>query len=306
MSNTVTQSSAPGSSPRVRGEESYKPFFAQFVGIIPAGAGKRGATQGAVQHSRDHPRGCGEKRKMLALLNTRRGSSPRVRGKARPSLLDFRHRGIIPAGAGKRTPSPSATTERWDHPRGCGEKWRAPSPTLPAPGSSPRVRGKGGTSGGLVSACGIIPAGAGKRWRPTSAWPLSRDHPRGCGEKLDGLVLHVCWEGSSPRVRGKAHSPESQKSTRWIIPAGAGKSTATSSASAGPRDHPRGCGEKECAAGASGDVGGSSPRVRGKALRCGWCSCRGGIIPAGAGKSEFDPRLAREEGDHPRGCGEKA
>ena len=50
---------------------------------------------------------------------------------------------------------------------------------------------------------------------------------------------------------------------------------------------------------------GSSPRVRGKAAVGGAMHGKRGIIPAGAGKSRYTPKMKRRPRDHPRGCGEK-
>ena len=52
-------------------------------------------------------------------------------------------------------------------------------------------------------------------------------------------------------------------------------------------------------------LGGSSPRVRGKADGVAAGPCVAGIIPAGAGKSLIAKNLVILVRDHPRGCGEK-
>ena len=71
----------PGSSPRVRGKVRVAPISPRLVGIIPAGAGKRGAGRPDCLPTRDHPRGCGEKTGLKTLGDLVEGSSPRVRGK---------------------------------------------------------------------------------------------------------------------------------------------------------------------------------------------------------------------------------
>ena len=50
---------------------------------------------------------------------------------------------------------------------------------------------------------------------------------------------------------------------------------------------------------------GSSPRVRGKVFTRQMAPAAIGIIPAGAGKSEWFGDRAVGDADHPRGCGEK-
>ena len=52
-------------------------------------------------------------------------------------------------------------------------------------------------------------------------------------------------------------------------------------------------------------MGGSSPRVRGKAQKQITPANLSGIIPAGAGKSFVEVNFDRLRSDHPRGCGEK-
>ena len=110
-----------------------------------------------------------------------------------------------------------------------------------------------------------------------------------------------------------------------IIPAGAGKSEAFGGLGGSVGDHPRGCGEKRVFEGehrgkvrssprvrgkatSSGEVTtykGSSPRVRGKDLPARDAIAWLGIIPAGAGKRERVALFGGQDGDHPRGCGEK-
>ena len=91
-----------GSSPRVRGKVVGQRLEESEVGIIPAGAGKSRAAGAVLAGRWDHPRGCGEKVPKRSVLALTRGSSPRVRGKARISVEEVRRRRIIPAGAGKR------------------------------------------------------------------------------------------------------------------------------------------------------------------------------------------------------------
>ena len=57
---------APGSSPRVRGEDHYYDSGLRAEGIIPAGAGSSEAEKKSHFEGEDHPRGCGEKGRRLA------------------------------------------------------------------------------------------------------------------------------------------------------------------------------------------------------------------------------------------------
>ena len=72
--------------------------------------------------SGDHPRGCGEKKTHNNPMLDKRGSSPRVRGKAMVFFAVLSVTRIIPAGAGKSNTLGQFWHFFWDHPRGCGEK----------------------------------------------------------------------------------------------------------------------------------------------------------------------------------------
>ena len=192
-----------GSSPRVRGKVTAGRGMWYYMGIIPAGAGKSGLNFRNCNHSKDHPRGCGEKRRGLERSRRTAGSSPRVRGKAGGRLGGQVCGRIIPAGAGKRGGQSRRASFREDHPRGCGEKNRRDFASWNVVGSSPRVRGKDAAAPSAERQAGIIPAGAGKRVRREEPHARGWDHPRGCGEKDSWLASMPPSPGSSPRVRGK-------------------------------------------------------------------------------------------------------
>ena len=192
-----------GSSPRVRGKVEAVADLVRGDGIIPAGAGKSHLGGGLWQRRRDHPRGCGEKNDGNLIPLDQRGSSPRVRGKARKRPSSWTSARIIPAGAGKRHWLAKVNAPPQDHPRGCGEKRGPCLLEFGSQGSSPRVRGKVDAEGHLGAEGGIIPAGAGKSRAQGARSPARGDHPRGCGEKIIRLVRGQRDGGSSPRVRGK-------------------------------------------------------------------------------------------------------
>ena len=235
-----------------------------MTGIIPAGAGKSASAGRCWARGRDHPRGCGEKRRDAQNGHGHGGSSPRVRGKEITLAGEDKPRGIIPAGAGKRNMVRNRTMESEDHPRGCGEKPPSSSAKSATLGSSPRVRGKAAYDWRTALRLGIIPAGAGKRRRSRSRVVWRRDHPRGCGEKPRAGEPHCGRRGSSPRVRGKVVALGDGLRLQRIIPAGAGKRATTRPRQARAGDHPRGCGEKRPSASPRTKTSGSSPRVRGK------------------------------------------
>ena len=92
-----------GSSPRVRGKRVSKLSKLFGKGLIPACAGKTIRAKSQASSVRAHPRVCGENASRLARSSPRAGSSPRVRGKPRETLLHVGREGLIPACAGKTT-----------------------------------------------------------------------------------------------------------------------------------------------------------------------------------------------------------
>ena len=93
-----------GSPPHVRGKAAFGRECYYPYGITPACAGKRQALAKALSRSRDHPRMCGEKEKVKAILIKSGGSPPRMRGKVRIPCWRSVSAGITPAYAGKRMP----------------------------------------------------------------------------------------------------------------------------------------------------------------------------------------------------------
>ena len=73
----------PGSPPRVRGKVHRFSLSCPAHGITPACAGKSNVPALVQVHDQDHPRVCGEKKKMNARKDKHMGSPPRVRGKDR-------------------------------------------------------------------------------------------------------------------------------------------------------------------------------------------------------------------------------
>ena len=208
-----------------------------------------------------------------------------MRGEGRGPAGREDDEGIIPAGAGRRRVQYHQTPGPRDHPRGCGEKLASIFLRFGSVGSSPRVRGEGRGEVCMEAPGGIIPAGAGRRERRSRSRCATRDHPRGCGEKMISSLRVVRPSGSSPRVRGEGLLCAFGEALRGIIPAGAGRRPLLTSDSRLPFNHPRGCGEKTKAARNAHATWGSSPRVRGEGQPPPIRRQRPGIIPAGAGRS---------------------
>ena len=146
----------------------------------------------------------------------------------------------------------------------CGEnRGGLPTPGRRA-GSSPRVRGKRADRERLEALAGLIPACAGKTLTSTCLTSSLRAHPRVCGENPLLFIESFQHTGSSPRVRGKRRSSRPPRGLDGLIPACAGKTTVHAINRAGPRAHPRVCGENSLSRGRLSRACGSSPRVRGK------------------------------------------
>ena len=195
---------------------------------------------------------------------------------------------------------------RRDHPRVCGEQIEPTQKAKLTKGSSPRVRGTALTASTKSTFAGIIPACAGNREGERCLRKQKRDHPRVCGEQLKNHALSVSARGSSPRVRGTAHTVLTKTSIFRIIPACAGNRAHRLLCPCRPRDHPRVCGEQTPPGLHCQLPLGSSPRVRGTALMTRLFFPRVGIIPACAGNRPCMAPSACRYRDHPRVCGEQS
>ena len=130
-------------------------------------------------------------------------------------------------------------------------------------GSSPHVRGALGLADARVVEVGIIPACAGSTRCHGGGQASFWDHPRMCGEHLDGESVPVSSKGSSPHVRGALVIVFTFRVDEGIIPACAGSTRPRRGEREDARDHPRMCGEHEADEDAETAETGSSPHVRG-------------------------------------------
>ena len=212
-----------GSSPRVRGTLWIAPEGEAQRRFIPAGAGNTCFRPSTARTSPVHPRGCGE--------HDLGGC---------PGGPDVR---FIPAGAGNTRGRWRCRSQLPVHPRGCGEHAQVGDGALATGGSSPRVRGTHRRRGGRGGQGRFIPAGAGNTSTVNLTVLAVAVHPRGCGEHVAELKADETRAGSSPRVRGTLEIALRAGDHRRFIPAGAGNTAWTRTASSSPAVHPRGCGE---------------------------------------------------------------
>ena len=152
-------------------------------------------------------------------------------------------------------------------PRVCGEKLCPGFFFSHFGGSPPRMRGKEAAPRLPCGAARITPAYAGKRHNDRNGQVTEKDHPRVCGEKVDGDRNRSRQMGSPPRMRGKACVACASAAPGW--------------------DHPRVCGEKNDWQRIKEAYTGSPPRMRGKEKFAMAADMKLGITPAYAGKRSF-------------------
>ena len=253
-----------GPSPRVRGAALLHHGLRARVGTIPAGAGSRRSTGFGHVRLRDHPRGSGEQASGRSGFGVGLGPSPRVRGAGSDLPLGEGRVGTIPARAGSRRPGRRRSSAAWSHPRACREQKSSIWKRTSRAGPSPRMRGAGTLDRERGLLRGTIPAGAGSRQGRHARSRAGRDHPRGCGEQLDGGRTaagardhpRVCGEqtrcsaglmpsrGTSPRMQGTVVLGPAVRHVVGIIPAGAGSRSTPARSGRPGRDHPRACREQ--------------------------------------------------------------
>ena len=193
----------------------------------------------------------------------------------------------------------------------CGANSLPASPASSQYGSSPRVRGERRASRRDLARGRIIPACAGRTVLPDDIALPTADHPRVCGANAGRVWTYLQPRGSSPRVRGEPGRQGRRVQRRQrvhhhrqrIIPACAGRTSATPSASSTPPDHPRVCGANAALAAALVSLVGSSPRVRGEPNHRNFPRPNFRIIPACAGRTSQQPHGPPPWPDHPRACG---
>ena len=233
-----------------------------------------------------------------------RGTSPRTRGKLLSAGRKAQKGRNIPAHAGKTSFVNSAPNWLTEHPRARGENHLPPTRRRRWRGTSPRTRGKRGKKGGFLAAGRNIPAHAGKT--PTLVFPatLGEEHPRARGENDIGSGSENSSRGTSPRTRGKRGMSWGFVASWRNIPAHAGKTPSTFTASRPITEHPRARGENTNPPGILYHHIGTSPRTRGKLVSAVQDAFSMGNIPAHAGKTSSLNQSPQPKQEHPRARGE--
>ena len=232
------------------------------------------------------------------------GSSPHTRG-AHQDFRDGRHaERIIPAYAGSTPASHRGSGTSPDHPRIRGEHLHLQDRHPQSHGSSPHTRGARNPARPHHRQHRIIPAYAGSTLEHHSASFTERDHPRIRGEHAGDDDATTELKGSSPHTRGARPRPTGPETSRRIIPAYAGSTSAPPPTKSKSQDHPRIRGEHVGLAWDGVKLVGSSPHTRGAQILGDAVGGALGIIPAYAGSTRAPSSRFRQAADHPRIRGE--
>ncbi len=169
--------------------------------FIPACAGN--IIHGMEGHSETpvHPRVCGKHLLCDFYMNTKDGSSPRVRETSPKSVQEAIKKRFIPACAGNIQPQPQKRLIYAVHPRVCGKHNGATFFTNLRNGSSPRVRETFHFSLTPIGNARFIPACAGNMIAIAHPANWLSVHPRVCGKHVKKELWTFLKDGSSPRVR---------------------------------------------------------------------------------------------------------
>ena len=196
-------------------------------GLIPAHAGKTPAFVKTRFCSAAHPRSRGENWFFLPSHLWTWGSSPLTRGKREMQMTDLEGTGLIPAHAGKTGRRQACRRRGWAHPRSRGENVGPAHRTVGHHGSSPLTRGKPPRRPPREVGAGLIPAHAGKTWAAARPALKTTAHPRSRGENAAITRAIRPRAGSSPLTRGKLERRGLFVVEGGLIPAHAGKTSAT-------------------------------------------------------------------------------
>ena len=113
---------AVGSSPRVWGQGDSVRNCWIMERIIPTRVGTRFCHSRRSSSSQNHPHACGDKMPLLLKSQAKKGSSPRVWGQVRNSVLIFTISRIIPTRVGTSGAIHAHALINEDHPHACGDK----------------------------------------------------------------------------------------------------------------------------------------------------------------------------------------
>ena len=302
--NCFSASASAGSSPLTRGKHVDCDAIPRLQGLIPAHAGKTARRRTSRVLRRAHPRSRGENSCGRRVLLPGRGSSPLTRGKRYFCGARRATAGLIPAHAGKTRDPARRELKRRAHPRSRGENDIFGNVDGGRLGSSPLTRGKHEAGATKTLRIGLIPAHAGKTLAERGREGHPAAHPRSRGENNRMSEAEQNRVGSSPLTRGKLPAPSASWICTGLIPAHAGKTSASTRTTPRARAHPRSRGENAGTAVFPPTTQGSSPLTRGKLRITTPAERRHRLIPAHAGKTPPRRPARHQRRAHPRSRGE--
>ena len=228
------------------------------------------------------------------------GSSPLTRGaQLRDALTDWGW-GLIPAYAGRTSVDDDLSGDHAAHPRLRGAHGRDTGSKAGRGGSSPLTRGARHDAGSAAARTGLIPAYAGRTNPARQGRARQWAHPRLRGAHSSNHADHAVHVGSSPLTRGAPGSVTTGPASPGLIPAYAGRTLTRTVSRRGRRAHPRLRGAHH---GELGNVErdlGSSPLTRGARWFCLVGRRWRGLIPAYAGRTDWNVWEPGVSGAHPR------
>ncbi len=221
---------AVGSSPHARGTPVQQPVQGDLGRFIPACAGNTIGMPSTNWLVSVHPRMRGEHFPDESAPTHTYGSSPHARGTQWVDLIASTLRRFIPACAGNTGSRRVCAGSVPVHPRMRGEHKSAARFSLSALGSSPHARGTR-----FRDPCGLanvrfIPACAGNTSAAARSTPTAAVHPRMRGEHAFPSTSSAWANGSSPHARGTLGARLSSRNTPRFIPACAGNTMKSRSA----------------------------------------------------------------------------
>ena len=212
----------------MRGEHEYAAATrTPESGLIPACAGSTRTAPAGTPAARAHPR---------------------LRGEHHCSLEHLVRLRLIPACAGSTPRDPARPIAAPTHPRMRGEHMAEAASGGARAGSSPHARGAHARLLLNLVSKGLIPACAGSTADLRKECTGLAAHPRMRGEHPIGEPRSPGGRGSSPHARGAQRRRTRRRSPARLIPACAGSTSTSHSASSGSWAHPRMRGEHASAA----------------------------------------------------------
>ncbi len=221
IGRSLTASS--GSSPLTRGKHRGVAGVSEYVGLIPAHAGKTSSHHSPASVCRAHPRSRGENARMTRDFAAQWGSSPLTRGKPEMGCLTRCAPGLIPTHTGITRSFPTGIALRGAHPRSRGENSCFGDFGCGTAGSSPLTRGKRLRTRSRGRAGRLIPAHAGKTVCRSTSRASRWAHPRSRGENGRSDLPTSFSSGSSPLTRGKQAASRGCCVAARLIPLTRGK-----------------------------------------------------------------------------------